>query len=426
MIIAYYCKFKDDWIHRSNPHKYYKVISFHYFMLNLCFQCKGRNFCKRGFCALRQKLQIQKNFNDHSKKEFLGENYNIFVGRFGYPNINVGLLNIDEPKKSEEVDNPHLWANGEYDINRVIQLRSNLINSYFKTQIKGFNDRFMDIVQELSLSNKPVDTEIVLEKKPEFKLTFSQEVTPFGPTIELKNARMTENSKIPKKVDSIVSDDLTAKEGLTILFSKGYDEHYLTKVLSLGNLGSDANKKMVPTRWSITAVDDTLGKQIITEIKDHPLLDYSIYFGGYLGNYYIILCVPEVWSYELFETLLSTKQSSHDYEGYFGRKQYAFETAGGYYAARFSVLQKLKSIKKQSRVIAFRFVTDDYWAPLGVWVVREAVKKAMNSKPVEFSSKEDMIKYANQLVWNSFNFHLDSLTGISNLLNDEQKKLLDF
>jgi len=397
-------------------------------MQSLCFKCKGRNFCKRGFCALRQKLQVQKNFNEKSKKEFSGENYNIFVGRFGYPDINVGLLNIDEQKKDETIDNPLLWAKDEYDINRVIELRSNLINSNFKTKIKGFNDRFMDTVKELSLSSKPVDTEVVLEKKPEFKLTFNQETTPFGPTIRLEKARITENPKIPQKVDKIVSDDITAQEGLNILYDKGFDEHYLTKIFSTGNLGMKANKKLVPTRWSITAVDDTLGKEMITEIKNCQTTDYQAYFGGYLGNHYIILCFPENWSYELFETMVSTKDSMHDYEGYRGRKQYAFETAGGYYAARFSILQQLKAIKRQASVLALRFVTDEYWAPLGVWVVREAVKKAMKARPIGFESKESMIKYVSDLVSQKFDFDLSAIIRRSEIIRNigTQKKLNEY
>jgi hypothetical protein len=366
-------------------------------MQTLCFQCKGRNYCKRGFCALRQKLQVQREFNEHSKKEFFGENYNVFVGRFGYPNINVGLLNINEPRKDDTIDNPLLWAKNEYDINRILQLRSNLINSNFRTKIKGFNDRFMDIAQEVSLSSRPVDTEIVLDKKPEFKLTFNQETTPYGPTIKLEKARLTENPKIPTKVDKIINDDLSARNSLNILYEHGFEENYLTKVFSLGNLGAGSNKKLVPTRWSITAVDDTIGKGMIKEIKDYKTTNYQIYFGGYLGNYYLILFFPEPWSYELFETLVSTKTTEHDFEGYYGRKQYAQETAGGYYATRFSILQHLKAIKRQASVLALRFVTDEYWAPLGVWIVRESVKKAMNAKPIYFSTKEDMMKYASEL-----------------------------
>ncbi|MGV8086032.1 MAG: hypothetical protein ACP5N1_00220 [Candidatus Woesearchaeota archaeon] len=394
-------------------------------MNQLCFRCKGRGYCNRGFCVLRQKIQVQKSFNENSKKEFSGENYNIFVGRFGYPNINVGLLNINEQKKDETIDNPLLWSKEEYDINKIIQLRSNLINSNFKTKIKGFNDKFMDLIKEVSLTDRPVDTEVTLEKKPQFKLTFNQDTTPFGPTIKLEKAKITENIHIPTKVDKVINDELLASEGLSILQKKGFDEYYLTKILSAGNLGLNTNKKLVPTRWAITTVDDSLGKDIIKEIKDHKLTNYQLYNGSYLGNNYIIMFFPEVWSYELFETMSNSCEATHDLENYYGRKSYANETAGGYYAARFCILQKLKSMKRQATTLALRIVTDDYWAPLGVWVVREAVKKTMNNPPIEFNSKEEMINYAITYAKTQINYDLTPLINKSEILKQikTQKKI---
>lgn len=398
-------------------------------MNQLCFKCKGRGYCNRGFCAIRQKIQVQKTFNENSKKDFFGENYNVFVGKFGYPDVNVGLLNINEPKKDVTIDNPLLWSKDEYDINKIINLRSNLINSNFKTQIKGFNDKFMDLVKEVSLTDRPVDTEITLEKKPQFKLTFNQDTTPFGPSIKLEKAKATENIHIPAKVDKIVNDELKAYEGLTELHKKGFNEYYLTKIFSVGNLGLDANKKLVPTRWSITAVDDTLGKEIIREIKDYQVTsEYQVYIGGHLGNNYLIMLLPEVWSYELFEMMTSSPSAMHDFENYHGRKAYAMETAGGYYAARFSILQRLKSMKRQATIIALRLVTNDYWAPLGVWVVREAVKKAMTSKPMQFSTREEMITYTINLAKKQFNYDLSPMIKNSELLRQikTQKKISEY
>jgi hypothetical protein len=374
-------------------------------------------------------MQVQKKFNENAKKEFYGENYNVFVGKFGYPDVNVGLLNIDEPKKDETIDNPLLWSKDEYDINKIIQLRSNLINSNFKTQIKGFNDRFMELVKDVSLTDRPVDTEITLEKKPQFKVTFNQDTTPFGPSIKLEKARVTENIHIPTKVDKIVNDELKAVEGLTELHKKGFDEYYLTKIFSVGNLGLNANKKLVPTRWSITAVDDTLGKDIIKEIKNYSIINsHKLYFGGHLGNNYLILQFPEIWSYELFEMMTTSPAAMHDFENHYGRKTYAMETSGGYYAARFAILQQLKSQKRQATVLALRLVTDDYWAPLGVWVVREAVKKAMSTKPLEFNSKEEMIKYTLTFAKKQFNYDLSPMIKNSELLQQIkiQRKISEY
>ncbi|HYD03798.1 MAG TPA: hypothetical protein VEC16_05885, partial [Alphaproteobacteria bacterium] len=100
---------------------------------------------------------------------------------------------------------------------------------------------------------------------------------------------------------------------------------------------------------------------------------------------------------------------------------------GGYYAARLSILEHLRSIKRQATVIALRFVSDEYWAPLGVWVVRQAVKNSVNNKPVIFSDKESMKKYADELL-KKYGYRLDHFSNQS-VLNKQlsvQKKLGDF
>ena len=169
-------------------------------------------------------------------------------------------------------------------------------------------------------------------------------MAPTGPYAQLKKAKLTENPKIHTKVQKVHYDtDLKANEALIYLYENNFDENFLSRILSVGTLGIGANRKLVPTRYSITATDDTLGKHLINKIKKYnPVNDYSAFFDGYLGNYYLILCFPEVWSYELFEMHVSNENNyMMDYESYGVRKHYAENTAGGYYTVRLAALEKL-------------------------------------------------------------------------------------
>lgn len=74
-------------------------------------------------------------------------------------------------------------------------------------------------------------------------------------------------------------------------------------------------------------------------------------------------------------------KASTDVEDFYGRKTYASNTAGGYYAARLPILEYLEKEKKQASVIAIRIELPSYWASLGVWVCREAMKKTLDRKP---------------------------------------------
>ncbi|MBW2964063.1 hypothetical protein KY363_01260 [Candidatus Woesearchaeota archaeon] len=391
-----------------------------------CIKCKGRGHCGRKFCPIASKIGSQKRLNTAAKQDFFGAAPNVFIGRYGYPNINVGLLSTEDYNHH---DAPLHWSANDYQIQQVIDLRTSLVNSTFHTNIKSFNDRMLGMSQEVSLSTKPVDVEINLEKKPFFRLSFNQDTMPHGPSVKLKKATIAENPKIPHKVDRIVSDyDLKAADAVGMLRNQ-HDEHYLTKVLSVGNLGVRTERKLVPTRWSITAVDDIIGKQLTDEIKRYPESDFLAFFGGYLGNYYLVLFFPNCWSYELFETVVGERTSfSTDHEFYNGRKDYADNTAGGYYAARHAILERLSGMKRQAGVLALRFITNEYWAPLGVWVVREATRNSMKSKPIEFGSKELMLKYTEAFIRKKFNFDVSTLLRQSKLLDymKRQKRIGDF
>jgi len=369
------------------------------------------------------------------KEDYFGASPNLFVGRYGYPNINVGILQNEEI--NEDYDDPKVWYKKGFDIPKIVIMRSMLINSNFKSNIKSFNDRLFDITKEVAMASKPVDVEVNLEKKPVYKLEVGSDITPYGPTVKMKKAAVTENAKVPTKVDKVYSqDDLKATDAMDYLTRHEFDEHYLTKLLSAGTMGLKTGRKLVPTRWSITAVDDTIGKRNIKKIRDYSnQKDYSVYSGEYMGNYYVIMFFPDVWGYELFESYMPNDawkikelKTFTDFEGIGGRKEYAYNTVGGYYAARLPVTELLTREKRQGSALLLRFVTDDYWVPLGVWVVRQTVRRTLANKPATFTSKEEMLSYAKKLIAKEFNYNVDRLLEKSRLLKEmkSQAKLSSF
>ena len=387
-----------------------------------CVHCKRdvqRNLIRNGFCPSCFKTQFfPKSVQLVSKENFEGSTPTPFVGHFGYPNLNVGIMAVPEEKDATLYDAPRYWAANKYDIERVMGLRSSLINSRFNLNVKKTNNKMLDIAQEIGMASKAADVEVKLKQKPQFRVNYSNVLAPSGPNATLENAKLTSNVKVAVQVEKAVSDtDLKSVEALNSLFSKGFDENFLSRLLSVGNLGLGKNRKLVPTRWSITAVDDTVAKNIIDEIKDYSTTEYSAYFGGHLGNYYLILCFPDVWSYELFETYLPTGAFGTDYESFDGRKEYASNTVGGYYAARLAVLEGLKGMRKQGSCLCLRFITDEYTNPLGVWVVREAARNSMKSKPLVFGDRELMLTYAKQFIKKKFGYDLSVILGKSIILN---------
>lgn len=373
----------------------------------------------------------------------IGDNFNsdapsVFIGHYGYPNLNVGLLTPPEKKDDTWLyDAPRTWANSNFTVPQVVNYRSGLVNSRFKAKVnevfgKQDSSRLLNIAQEVSQASKPVDLEINLNDKPKVQMHFDAYTAPMGPHASVKKVDITSNPFIDKQVEKRVSDtDLLSTQAVNELYDKGFDENFLSKLLSVGNLGIGKKRKLVPTRWAITAVDDTIGKEMIDEIKQYEKIQPTLMFAGYLGNYYLIMMLEDVWQYELFETYMpnaswnqdSEIQYTTDFEGYEGRHDYAENCAGGYYAARLPIIQFLKEEKKQATALVIRVITGEYSCPLGVWVVREATRKALQSKKHTFEKYEQMIEYGRFILKKKFNIDIDIMLKESKIYKNAKSQI---
>ena len=368
-------------------------------------------FCSKGkFCPMHSSASFFK--TKQLKEDFATTSPpTIFIGsKLKYPHVNVGVL--APPEITEDAwlyDAPSYWASYNYPLRQIVQLRTNLVNSRFQTTVKEArkNTKFLSLAQQIGMTLKPTNIEVGLKRKININSTFDTIHLPMGPAAQLKDLQITENPKIPFKVDKVVSDtDLKAVDAINYLYNQEFSEQSLTQLLSIGVLGLKKNRKLVSTRMSITATDDILGKKIIEKIQDYPQLDtYMLFMGSYLGNYYFLLFFPEVFSYELFETYVGYKKENQvmmtDYESHYGRKNYVDQTAGGYFACRLPILQKLEQLKRQASVLALRFITSDYTTPLGVFVCREATRKALQTEQ-HFATKEELLKATKEQIFKNF------------------------
>lgn len=353
----------------------------------------------------------------------------VFIGsKLKYPKMNVGILSPLEGDNDAWVyDDEKYWANNQFEIDEVLRLREGLLNSKFQSQATDvrLNKRFLEIAKDVATASKPVDVEIKLKKRVNVGRKPDKVLTGHGMNAPLKKAKITSNVKIHRKIDKVMNDDLKAVDAMSYLYKNNFDEYVLNKILSVGVLGLKKNKRLVPTRWSITATDDTLGKELLKSVRDHKWInDHELFFGEFMGNQYLIMLFPNVWTYELFELYFpgsswnpGTKlKASTDYENYFGRKTYASNTAGGYYATRLPILKYLNNIKRQASVLVIRLETPTYWASLGVWVVRESVKKALSNREMRFDSREELINSTKQIAKIKYNFDAEQILNRSKLL----------
>lgn len=324
----------------------------------------------------------------------------VFVGRHGYPDVTVGPLLPATPETAPAMsDSPRDWAK-HLDIATILGMRARLYRSKSPARVdRPAGTHTLETSQQLALASKAVETEVTLAKPP--RLTTEPKIdsyaAPMGPSVDVVDARVLSHPSVPRKVDDVVSDvHVDAATGANEMYDAGITPYHIQRLLSVGLLGEVKRRKLVPTRWSITATDDILGKRLIEEAKGFPLVDAPQVFSADLfGNHFHVILMDRVWSFEMVEAWQEegSWMFGRDAEGYGGRTAYVEQVAGAYYAARLSVLEHLVRMRRQASAFVYREITDEYWAPLGVWVIREAVRTAMEGKGLAFGDVASAVRH---------------------------------
>jgi hypothetical protein len=287
------------------------------------------------------------------------------------------------------------------------------------------------VTQELALSSKPVSTEFFLKRLPTFEFTSSRVLSIMANPAPIDKVLLEENPKVEQKVDHVVSDyDVKAVDAMKELYKSNIKISHLQKLLSVGMLGVKTQRKLVPTKWGITAVDDMISKDLLKKIKTYKEIDEIMVFSDdYNGNYYRILLLPGEFKFEVIEAEVPKLPFENigfwkDYEGIFGRKKYASSVTGAYYANRLAICEYLEKIKRQATILVLREISEEYYAPLGVGILRELTRKAMNSEPKKFSCLQEALNYVGQ----TLKIPIEKFGEASIILSNykKQKRLWDF
>ncbi len=370
---------------------------------SICQLCMGHRFlCGRSFCPIllkaRLSLSIKKLLD---ALEIQGSSPpSTFVGSWGYPKVTIGPLT--PPIKGREtclMDSPEKWIHMAMD--EILRYRFMLVRGKIRVGVEEARNpgRLVLSVQEIAMSTNPVDLEVDFKRKPSLKPVFSPREAPMGFSAPIKRLFLEGNPKIQRKIDYVTSDvDLKANEAVINLYRAGFPQRQIMRIFSLGLIGLKSKRRIVPTEWSITAVDDIIGKTLHREILGYPEINHYLVFGcKALGNNVQILMMPSTWMFEVLEAwILTTKPKIYtDYEYTRGRKNYAENTAGAYYAVRLPVLEYLSMERRQAAVIAFLEVYRE-WVPLGVWRFREIAREALKKKPLRFETIKEAIRELNK------------------------------
>ena len=402
----------------------------------LCVVCKGsRLLCGKTRCPILVKVNyFLKSVPLMQSEDISGASPpSVFVGRIGYPYVYAGPLVPPVHEDTSLYDLPEFWFGKTID--DIVGFRSMLIRGKHRVHVRKFEEagKIIEKTRELALAVNPVDVELMLKKKPRGFLLLDDEVQPFGPSAPIRDLIVT-NARWDHQIGKAYSDtDLKATNAVLEIYSKGVLVTKIQRAFSVGAFGLKKNRRLVPTRWSITAVDSIISKELVEKVKTFPeISEYRLYESRYLDNIFEVLMLPSAWSYEIIEawhpgTVWNPNGREtflfSGWEGYDGRTTYA-EIGGCYYSARLAVCEQLVKERRQATTIVLREAHPGYIMPVGVWQVRENVRNAMRQKPFTFNTLDEALKW----VAGKFQIPLQRWIMRSELLKNAlfQKKITDF
>jgi len=355
---------------------------------HICPVCRGDyKKCKLEICPYLKDVRELLGKIKASRIVFGSSPPSALIGSWGYPRILAGPLVPPLQVDTSLFDQPQKWL--ELPLHEILAMRVSLIRG--KRPVKVIDarrpDRLLEALQELAMARRPIDVELELEKEPSISPNFLVRASPTGPSAPMKKAAIAENPSVPKPVDRVVSDvDLKASEAIMKLYSAGISEQHIVRLLSIGLLGYKRWRKLVPTEWSITAVDDQIGRKLRAEVRRNPWINEFMlhsYFAHF--NRVTALLLPGPWMFEVFEVWHKAGGLKIYYDAELPGEvdKWPENVGGAYHALRLPVLERLSREKRQASVIVIAEIYEG-WIPLGVWRFREICRAAMKAPPLKF------------------------------------------
>jgi len=372
----------------------------------MCLSCRAsKMLCGRPRCPIlieANELARRAHSFDTVGNRFSGASPpGVFVGRVGYPKVYAGPL-VSRSPDPWIFDLPEGWVNMSVDT--IVGFRFELLRGTGALSVFEAADpsERLTRLHELVLSTRPVDAELELSSPPRSVLTLSDDVEPMGPTAPYQSMRIGASSA-DRRIEKVYYDtDLKAAQAVVDLYLGGVEVSRIQKSFSVGMMGEKRRRRLVPTRWGITAVDTILSDHLISQVVELPVVgETQVYVFENLGSTFIGFIFPGEWAYEWVEAWQPRTvwnpgglgaELTGDMEDWRGRTTYA-EPGGCYYAARLAAAEGLLRLRRKGRVVLLREIHSGYMMPLGVWSVREAVRSLFKQEPQKFSNVSEAVAF---------------------------------
>jgi len=345
----------------------------------------------------------------------------VFVGSYGYPKVSVGPMVPPMHGDTTLLDSPELWVGKSLE--EIVNFRLSLIRGIKNIPVNEPNGRYIENLHEVAMSSRPIDSELQFYKNPKPVASIDGESAPFGPVGEVTSAKFSSTSSDKSIQRAYYDHDLKAQDAVVSLYNRGIEISKIQKCFSVGMFGK--KRKLVPTKWSITATDSIIAESLVSEILEFDLIDSCRVFShDHLGNLFSVVLFPHRWLFENQEAWhtgngIGFGSDIEDAKGI----DHPPVTAGAFFAAKLGVAEYLLEKKCQASALVLREIRPEYAVPVGVWQIREAIRSAMKNEPYIAENFDDGITFAAKRMSVSKSEWLSNGNMLSML---KQKSISDF
>ncbi len=352
----------------------------------------------------------------------------VFIGSAMYPKVCAGPMIAPVHGDTSVMDRPEEWIPGNISQEEIIRYRLSLVRGMQTVAISDVENRFVEKIQEIALSGGSIEAEARFSTAPA-GFSFSEEHTPHGPSAPLESLEI-EEQRWNRELERVYYDtDLRAAEAVIDLHHRNVPFSSIQKAFSVGVMGGRRKRHLVPTRWSITACDTTIGNHLLSRVKQcSPIDTWRVHEFSSLNNRYAVILMPTAWQYEWTEAFVRVLGNEEvvfsDFERHKPKKTYS-HLGGCFYSCKMAVLEALAEQQKQAGAIILREAHSGY-VPLGVFNVRENVRNAMKQPAYECEDAAAVREYLS----GTFTLPLQRFEDAGVLMKEigrkRQTSLLDF
>jgi hypothetical protein len=310
----------------------------------------------------------------------------VFIGSWNYPGVLAGPMIAPLHGDTAVLDMPESWIAAGRTQEEIIGFRMNLVRGKRVVNAADTGSRFVTDLQEIALADASVESDVSFAGTPR-GASFSEEHAPFGPSADLERLEI-EAGRWNRDLEKVYADtDLPAADAVFSLHENGVPFSSIQKAFSAGTMGVHRHRRLVPTRWSITACDSMIADRLLAGVRNCPVIDtWRVHEFSSLHNNYAVILMPTGWQYEWTEAFLHVLGSEElvfsDHEGH-GKKNGYSPLGGCYYSCRMAVIEALAREQRQAGAVVLREALKGY-VPMGVFNVRENVRCALRRPAKEF------------------------------------------